>query len=76
MTKFEGGGGGLLWQITDWNFNWISSNTYKNPMMGIKGLEEGKNGITLIEDKVVMRHSISVKTLCILPGLKGILSLA
>ena len=44
--------------------------------MGIKGLEEGKNGITLIEDKVVMRHSISVKTLCILPGLKGILSLA
>ena len=54
MTKFDGGGGGLLWQITDWNFNWISSNTYKNPMIGIKGLEEGKNGITLIEDKVVM----------------------
>lgn len=37
-------------------------------MIGIKGLEEGKNGITL--------HSISVKTLCILPGLKGILSFA
>lgn len=36
-------------------------------MIGIKGLEEGKNGITLIEDKVVMRHSISVKTLYILP---------
>ena len=35
-------------------------------MIGIKGLEEGKNGITL--------YSISVKTLCILPGLKGILS--
>ena len=67
MTKFEGGGG-LAWQITDSNFNWISSNTYKNPMIGIKGLEEGKNGITL--------HSISVKTLCILPGLKGILSFA
>ena len=25
-------------------------------MIGIKGLEEGKNGITLIEDKVVMRQ--------------------
>ena len=45
-------------------------------MIGIKGLEEGKNGITLIEDKVVMRHSICVKTLCILPGLIGILSFA
>ena len=43
-------------------------------MIGIKGLEEGKNGITLIEDKVVMRQK--KKTLCILPGLKGILSLA
>ena len=42
-------------------------------MIGIKGLEEGKNGITLIEDKVVMWQK---KTLCILPGLKGILSLA
>ena len=76
MTRFEGGGGGLPWQITDWNFNWISSNTYKNPMIGIKGLEEGKNGITLIEGKVVIRHSICVKTLYILPGLVGILSFA
>ena len=25
-------------------------------MIGINGLEEGKNGITLIEDKVVMRQ--------------------
>ena len=75
MTKFEGGGGGLLWQITDWNFNWISSNTYKNPMIGIKGLEEGKNGITLIEDKVVMwqkkKRCVSYpvwKVFCLLPS--------
>ena len=45
-------------------------------MIGIKGLEEGKNGITLIEDKVVMRQkkkkrcvSYPVwKVFCLLPS--------